>query len=75
MYSGNFLDSTVFSDGLNENDLQRLRNLKTWSPIGGTVRVDLEGVALLEEVLGGGDRGGLVFLVSSFSASCLWFKM
>lgn len=65
----------VFSDGLNENDLQRLRNLKTWSPIGGTVRVDLEGVALLEEVLGGGDRGGLVFLVSSFSASCLWFKM
>lgn len=35
--------------GLNENDLRRLRNLKTWSPIGGTVRVDL-GVALLEEV-------------------------
>lgn len=70
------MTSTVSSDGLNENDLQRLRNLKTWSPIGGTVRVDLEGVALLEEVCGGGgDRGGLVFLVSSFSASCLWFKM
>lgn len=40
---------------MNENDLQRLRNLKTWSPIGGTVKVDLEGVALLEEVCG--DRG------------------
>lgn len=52
------MTSTVSSDGLNENDLQRLRNLKTWSPIGGIVRVDLEGVALLEEVcVGGGGTG------------------
>lgn len=55
------MTSTVSSDGLNENDLQRLRNLKTWSPIGGTVRVDLEGVALLEEVCGGGGQGRVSF--------------
>lgn len=56
------MTSTVSSDGLNENDLQRLRNLKTWSPIGGTVRVDLEGVALLEEVcVGGGGQGRVSF--------------
>lgn len=55
------MTSTVSSDGLNENDLQRFRNLKTWSPIGGTVRVDLEGVALLEEVCGGGGQGRVSF--------------
>lgn len=52
--------------GLNENDLQRFRNLKTWSSIGGTVRVDL----FRRCSLAGGSGGGGVLSFPSFFLLC-----